>query len=348
MAILSVDNTLNKLRRDLCQYADIPPDRDIVILPRDEFRQFKNTSYNLGEEKINDLHIITYSFDGKKYISIIGDINIEAIENTDEIELNVLHFLIAIGLSSVAIKNNIKQDEAEQYLYPLVAGEGSLDFHQIFTFFPSIKVFEIEPKNEIESSTSLRKILIHQIFNSPEYRHLSFTDEFLNELQVILERDFFDEFILEAYLAEKWIYCYLRLYRCLEPLFNNLIAKNLKQSLNLEVPVEEITKTIGGETLVMPDEKTSISRLFELLSEPAFEEFKRVFNIDGNPDTKKSTIGRYVYKIRNKIVHHPRSSSSKKDNDDIDMNLKSISDEQWNNLCVCLLKAIYSFNIALT
>ena len=343
MATINIKETYKKLRDNFNQYVNIPKEHEFIKLSEEDYRKLKTAKRLFDEYRINDVKIIKLSIEDNEYICTIGDIEARNLQYVHEVDFSFLLFISLIGLSSFSIKLNIDQDTAEQFLYPAVSGEGILDFEEIKKFFPQVKVFEIEDDNFFQAE-QVRKTLINWIFEDRIYRRLDFSQDLIDSLLLILPHDFFDDFILEAYLAEKWIYCYLRLYRCLEPLFNNILAKNLKRTFRLSDNISSIIDSLKKENLVIPDEKDSITRLFELLDDILFNEFKIALKIDTNPNVKKTTIGKYVYKIRNKIVHHPASSSTKKDSTDPDIDFSKYTSKQWDEICTCMIKAIYHFH----
>ena len=81
------------------------------------------------------------------------------------------------------------------------------------------------------------------------------------------------------------------------------------------------------------------------LTQDLKNDFCDIFNKpkDGANATNSGTIGRHIYSIRNKIVHHPLSASTKKELESNQNLLQDMRNYDWDRLCLTLLKSYRHF-----
>lgn len=346
MGRVRIRTTHDRLREAFADYIRIPSSNSVITLNDEEFGILRETE-SIGEGCVlEEIRCIPYTNGHDIFIGVVGEIEMSLSSDWEEVELTPFHFFCIFGLSDFSIQSNQTKEDIVNCLYPIATGDGELDFDQFLKFFPKVRVIKMNTSQFDDDQ--LKDIMIDWVYSDPSFRRLNFTDEFIAHLIKLHEMGYYDDYMLEAYRAEKWRYCFLRLYRCLEPLFNNLIAKKLKQSFSLANTIDDITRSLQSHHLVWPNEKDHIAELFDLLPVEIFYDYRAALELNDDKTLKKGTMGTYIYKIRNRIVHHPSSSSNKKEISEPHIEISNFSEEKWQNICVCLLKSLLNLNIQLS
>lgn len=311
---------------------------EIVLL-----RQIEKSKNEDGEETSEVRH----------YILVTG--NLELIEDRDTIktEVSALHIYPLMSFTKTRLKDNITSNEIVEYISPIVMG-GEIDQCRLLEFFGQFSLYIVSPEGKPTSKEDLFRIAGRSyLLNKDNRKHLSFSPEMIDELVDSLNDVKIDLNLIGAITADKWQYCYFEIYRCIEPLFTNYVAKQIMKELGVShMGHREVFDILNKNYLVIPNEDKCITGIFEEhLSESLRTEFCSVLSLSNENDKNKTSsrsIGRKVYKIRNHIVHHPESASSKKDYDSIPIFTKEMENVDWNELSFVLLKAYRLFKSKVT
>ena len=118
-----------------------------------------------------------------------------------------------------------------------------------------------------------------------------FVEKFINKC--------INENILSSSVAYCWRYCFLDIYRCLEPKFTYPCIKKLKSSLSLSHTSDIIDNSLYDILGWRVKEEGAMVDLFDCLPQILKTEFARI-----KKDDEADIIGKRIYKLRNSIVHH--------------------------------------------
>lgn len=135
-----------------------------------------------------------------------------------------------------------------------------------------------------------------------------------------------NENILSSSVSYCWRYCFLDIYRCLEPKFTYPCIKKLKTELSLTHSSDVIDNSLYDILGWRVKEEGAMVDLFDSLSDTLKKEFENI-----KKDDEADTIGKRIYKLRNSIVHHYS----------VESNIEDIRTPlEWDNLICIMLKAI--------
>lgn len=308
-------------------------DKSEVVL----LRQVDKSTDEYGAERNEEKH----------YILVTG--SLELIDGCDAVKMEVsaLHIYPLVSFTKTRLRDNIAAHEIIEYISPIVMG-GEIDQYRLLDFFGPFNLYLVSPEGKPTSREELYRLVGRSyLLNKASRKHLPFSPEMINELVNSLNDVKIDLNLIGAITADKWQYCYFEIYRCIEPLFTNYVAKQLMKELGVShMGHREVFDVLNKNYLVIPNEDKCITGIFEEhLSESLRAKFCSVLSLPNEDNNKTSTksIGKRVYKIRNHIVHHPESASSKKDYDSIPLFAKEMENVDWNELSLALLKAYRLF-----
>lgn len=336
---------------------ELPNDAHLIKLTDEYIKRLKKCrceteNISLANSEITSFFLPENSDDNVEgesayYIMIAGNFSLPTNEDISELEISSEWLYPWASFFVPKLRTEIGRDEINQFIWPYTQKDGSVDQDELLKFFPPFKLYRIQ--SPLNGDSDLRLIVNLAYLNQSEFHSLNFSQSLINEFKDSLtdiESDV--ETLAKAFTAERWEYCFFTLYQCIEPLFNNLLAKTLKEALEISEKKDhlEITEILKKNALVIPDESSVITIMYDkYLTEDLREAFCDIFNRPkiGEHAMSPGAIGRHIYSIRNKIVHHPQSASTKKE---LDSNMNLINEMKfydWDKLCLMLLKAYRHF-----
>lgn len=156
---------------------------------------------------------------------------------------------------------------------------------------------------------------------------LSFSDKTKQAyLDIFNDTKCINENILSSSVAYCWRYCFLDIYRCLEPKFTYPYIKRLKSDLSLSHTSDIIDSSLSEILGWRVKEEGAMVDLFRSLPPDLEKEFT-----EAKKDGENDIIGKRIYKLRNSIVHHYSVEDNIED-------VRTIL--EWDNLICIMLKAI--------
>lgn len=327
---------------------DLPEDAKLVNLSANEVAMLKKCRSKfsrliLADSQLEVLSFVDNANDTSFYVMICGNFTLVENDIVSEIEPTSMWIYPLVEFFNMGLRDGISHNIINEYIWPYTRNDGHVDQSKLIELFPLFRVYRITQR--IDSLADFALIANMAFLDQPKFHRLQFKDALIDEFKNSLSDTSPDsDTLAQAFTADRWEYCFFALYRCLEPLFNNLLAKTLKKELSIgdDKSHFDITEILRKNSLVMPEEKLNISTLFsKFLSDELKKEFCNILNKPA--DTSPGAIGQHIYNIRNRIVHHPNSASSKR----ILLSNSSLSAEMkrydWPKLCLTLLRAYRLF-----
>lgn len=324
------DEYIKRLKKSRCETENI------------SFANSKITSFYMPENSDDNV-----DDESSYYIMIVGDFSLPTNEYIFELEITSEWLYPWASFFVPKLRDGVGKDEINQFIWPYTQQYGSVDQDELLRLFPSFKLYRVQ--SPLNGDSDLKLIVNMAYLDQPQFHGLEFSQSLINEFKCSLADTKPDiETLTKAFTADRWEYCFFTLYQCIEPLFNNLLAKTLKEALEISEGKDhmEITEILKKNALVIPDESSVITVMYsKYLSEELRETFCDIFNRPktGEHAMNPGAIGRHIYSIRNKIVHHPQSASTKKE---LDSNMNLINEMKsynWDRLCLTLLKTYRCF-----
>lgn len=305
----------------------------VIHISEDEFSKINHSSVKYAPLKIAQLRFAVIEHNNSFYLYIIGTSNIE-IENQDFIpaDINNCLFLCIVKTAMLRIRNSKTVADITENIYPIEDGSDpgyELDtILQLFEPFVVYKVPEQDIKTEIALKTNIGKILLA----NQDYIYLRFSERTMGSFSRYFDNGNYDDNMFNSTLAYCWRYCFLDVYRCIEPFFRHMILYNLKNDIGYANSLEELYDRVAHHLNWKPNETTSMESLFQNHIPVELQQKIIDLNIGEAPDEKP---GKSIYRLRNRIVHHQGVSS------DIE-NL--YTEDKWNLLVEYLIEAIIEFH----
>lgn len=199
------------------------------------------------------------------------------------------------------------------------------DFEGLLNFFPSIQIYItcIIDKNY---DVFLNRMAIDYFCSNKNTTILPFTissiDSYLylsNTYNNLLPLDN----ILRSITASSWRYCFLDLYRCIENLYEIGNIYRYYDSFKSELDFNAFYNKLTKGPNIKGSELTSLDELFSLLTKQSNS------MLDAIKDSSDEKNSKFIYNLRNSIVHH------RPDICDIEL-----SDDEWEQIVVYLLLCI--------
>lgn len=300
----------------------------LLFLSKEQFDKAKNVKIKYNVLKILTLKFLIIEFETVDYIAIIGYDNIKC-ENDDleYIDIDESFYLITAYEAKISIKKDYNAYEILQSIYE---PEESTRFqgYELETFkdfFEPIVIYRLP--ESCHSNIIFKKYVGTFLMYNKDILLLPFSDTTQRAyLDIFTDIKCINENILSSSVAYCWRYCFLDIYRCLEPKFTYPCIKKLKSSLSLSHTSDCINNSLSDILGWRVQEEKAMIDLFNCLSENLKTEFTKIKK--GNED---SSIGKRIYKLRNAIVHHYSDENNIEDTKTV---------PEWDNLVCIMLKAI--------
>lgn len=266
------------------------------------------------------------------FFCVVGHIGSQ-FNNADLVEItcNEGKYMAILNELDLKVNRNISQEDIQENILIDYGVEYSgHDFESIKRFFPQISVYKHNSISNLEKEQSV--LLLHQLaidfFCSNEEVTLLPFDKDCVQRYLELSVDKGDyvpiENILRSINASTWRYCFLDLYRCIENLYE--IGRTLEyQEFFENIPIEALHTNLQNRYKgYKPTEDTSIKALCSKLEEA----HKAI--LEGCKESKDQAEYKYIYGLRNCIVHHRKDTGISID----------YSDSKWNEIIKFMLSII--------
>lgn len=300
----------------------------LLNLSKEQFDKANNINIKYKALNILTLKFLIVEFESVDYIVIIGNNNIKC-ENNDLEYIDIDEsFYIATAYGA---KIGIKKDcSAYNILENICEPENPETFQgyklDVFKdFFEPIVIYKLPEL--CQSNIIFKKYVGTFLMYNKAMLLLPFSKNTKQAyLDIFTDNKCINENILSSSVAYCWRYCFLDIYRCLEPKFAYPSIKKLKSSLSLSHPSDIIDSSLCDILGWRAREEEAMIDLFNCLSQNLTTEFVSVKKSD-----EANNIGKRIYKLRNSIVHHYSDEN----------NIEDVRTAvEWDNLICVMLKAI--------
>lgn len=310
------------------------PDKNLKIVPRllflseEKFNKASNISIKFDVLKILTLKFLIIEFESVDYIAIIGNNNIKS-ENEDLecIDIDESFYIVTAYGAKIEVKKDCNVYDILQAIYepekPNIFQGYELDTFQ--DFFEPIVIYKLPEL--CQDSIVFKKYIGSFLMYNKNILLLPFSHNTKQAyLDIFSDTKCVNENILSSSVSYCWRYCFLDIYRCLEPKFTYPCIKKLKTELSLTHSSDVIDNSLYDILGWRVKEEGAMVDLFDSLSDTLKKEFENI-----KKDDEADTIGKRIYKLRNSIVHHYS----------VESNIEDIRTPlEWDNLICIMLKAI--------
>ena len=305
---------------------ELPEDARLVKLTDEDMNRLKKCRCDIENISIANSMITSFSMpefisedkaeENACYIMISGNFSLLANGDISEVELSSEWLYPWASFLDPKLRRGIGKDEINQFIWPYTQNGGVVDQDELIKLFPRFRIYRILPV--LNGIDDLRLIVNMAYLDQPKYHSLYFSQNIIDEFKDSLSDPDPDvETLMKAFTSARWENCFFALYQCIEPLFNNLLAKTLKEALSISKEKDhlEITEILKKNALVIPDEGSVITVMYDnYLPDDLRESFCEIFNRPKGGDNAmtRGAVGKHIYSIRNKIVHQPQIASNNK------------------------------------
>lgn len=335
MGILKINEANSYLKECLIKtVSEKAPDEKLKIEPRllflskEQFDKANNINIKYDVLKILGLKFLIMEFETVDYIAIVGNSCIKC-ENDDleYIDIDESFYIV----TAYGAKINIKKDcNAYNILEAIYEPENPEIFqgYELETFKDFFEPIVIYRLPELcHSNIIFKKYIGSFLMYNKDMLLLAFSDNTKQAyLDIFTDTKCINENILSSSVAYCWRYCFLDIYRCLEPKFTYPCIKQLKDKLSITHTSSVIDDSLSSILNWRAKEEKSMITLFESLSPSLKTEFESC-----KKDDEAEQIGKRIYKLRNSIVHHYSVEDNIED-------IRTV--EEWDNLVCLMLKSI--------
>lgn len=308
----------------------------VLYLERDEFEELSKLKICFNFVLAN-LRFEIINLSSKYYFIVAGDRELIC-DNSDFVETKITNsiFLSCVESMNLRVPSHINAYDIMEKIY--VPDNDTDDGYQVeilSEFFEPIKAYEI-PEEIAQSNDTILTAIGKIIVSNVHLKNLPFSESTINSYSRFFESGNFDFNVINSYLSYCWQYSFLDAYRCLEPIFRHIYLPQLKAELDITVSIDELGESLDKYCGWRPQETGSMQLLFDdsnpLLSEALIIRFKNL-GIGASPNEK---IGKFVYQLRNKIVHYQNRYNQSE---------SILTINQWDQLIGCVIDAIIELRI---
>lgn len=299
-----------------------------IFLSEEEYDRVKSKLYVLTSYVFaRNIGFAIVELDNKNYYVTIGlDKEISSdvlspVDNIKEVSLASINACEAGRLPSISegmLFDNVFTDTSVK----------NINWDDIEGFFPVIQTYLINDaigRNQEERSDYLRRLALFSMCNHPQLLILRFEAETLKSyLHVLTEGDHnipIDN-LLRSLGSNYWKFCFVDVYRCIERLLIMAWVHNYTTTMQSGLGPKPMFDALKKRFHIEKHEDENLNYLLSLLS----------------PDTKAlldavrngMNHDKYIYDIRNKIVHYQRNEAE----------IEAITQSSWNQIIRYMLAAI--------
>ena len=282
----------------------------------------------------NSFAVLIY-FEEAEYICLINATQQlkQPVENFELIEINSGVFTLLGSEGFLKINAGIDSSEIiDKLLYDTSQLNGEYTGHELYDieqYFYKLLLFKLNfnfPECYIKDNANLFYWVICNLL--VQMRILSSNAYNAKTIEawerIIFEQSELDRFnykgLLLSYCALTWDITYLYLYQCLEDIFVKSAATSLYKKLKIEMPISNFSHLLYDELQWQPKDLDCIQSIVDKLDQTS----EALVNI--KLVSKDMDIAKWIYKMRNSIVHETRETLIAIDDD-----------EQWNNAITGLI-----------
>lgn len=267
-----------------------------------------------------------FSYQSDYYFFFVGNNNPQFFYNgLSEVKVSEGIFLSLISELNLPLLRNVSETEVKDYYEYYDDEYTGHDFDGLLKLFSPFCVYKINLLANDDFNIILNKLAIDYFCYNSEATLLPFSDE-CKEYYLLLTHSIGNiipiENILRSVNASTWVYCYLDLYRCIENLYNiGKIYKHFdsfKNDINFTDFYNKLAVTLNRRA----DEGEALRVLISLIDSNKTQYIQSL--LDGSEKEDK-----FIYKLRNNIVHH-RS----------DTKIVKFNDEEWDRIIIFLILTI--------
>lgn len=335
MGILKINEANSYLKECLVKtVSEKAPDEKLKIEPRllflskEQFDKANNINIKYDVLKILGLKFLIMEFESVDYIAIVGNSCIKC-ENDDleYIDIDESFYIVTAYGAKINIKKDCNAYDILEAIYEPENPEifQGYELETFKDFFEPIVIYRLPEL--CHSNIIFKKYIGSFLMYNKDMLLLPFSDNTKQAyLDIFTDTKCINENILSSSVAYCWRYCFLDIYRCLEPKFTYPCIKQLKDKLSITHASSVIDDSLSSILNWRAKEEKSMITLFESLSpslKTKFESCKK--------DDEAEQIGKRIYKLRNSIVHHYSVEDNIED-------IRTV--EEWDNLVCLMLKSI--------
>lgn len=203
-------------------------------------------------------------------------------------------------------------------------------FESVINYFPGMTgyiVDDVVPDDVTMKESYIRQLCLEMLCNSSSLLSLPFDNDTINAYLDIANTDNVNitiDNVLRSIISYRWKFCFIDLYRCHERLFMLAWVDEFKSSMQSTLGLKELYKNMKSVYSTEHHEDKNIASLYNLLPDNILDVLKD--EEKGNAEK----IAKYIYTLRNTIVHYQRTEAI----------IDQMSDVQWNKIIQFLLMAI--------
>lgn len=205
-----------------------------------------------------------------------------------------------------------------------------VSFESVINYFPSMIgyiVDDVVPNDVTMKESYIRRLCLEMLCNSSSLLSLPFNNDTKNAYLDIANTDNVNipiDNVLRSIISYRWKFCFIDLYRCHERLFMLAWVDEFKSSMQSTLGLKELYKNMKCVYSTEHHEDKNIASLYNLLPDNILDVLK-----DEEKENAEK-IAKYIYTLRNTIVHYQRTEAI----------IDQMSDDQWNKIIRFLLMAI--------
>lgn len=295
-----------------------------------KYENSKSTEFLLWRDKGDIIKSESISYDFKYSILTLDNIYYLVVENYNdkvdidflkEIEFNLGHFIYLYKSKDYysQINPNLEEEDIIDIIDIIDEEYEFHEFDDIKKLLVDIRVFEIsqecpfdfDDKNIDNTIYRIISLILVDKYKSKRFTYLK--EDTLDEYVRIIRRDlnyFPYDNIMQSLLENKPSKVFLEIYRVIERLYPYIMVKKFKESMGRREINEDIFSIYNALKSInwSHNEEDSIIELFDSISLEPDEHIKELMKSTGCEDMN---IGKWIYRIRNMIVHLSLEKTSK-------------------------------------
>ena len=141
------------------------------------------------------------------------------------------------------IREGILEADILDSIYPIEEENVGYDVENVAKLFESFMVYEV-PEQEVEREHQIKTHIAKILLANQKYLYLPFTSNTINSYVQYYNKSRYDDNIFNSSLAYCWRYCFLDVYRCIEPIFRHLPLSGLKQEIGFQDSIDILYEKI--------------------------------------------------------------------------------------------------------
>ncbi len=266
-----------------------------------------------------------YKYKGLNYVivpNVYENVSLASLSLVDDIKEISYVYIVD---NSISPSESATEAELEEHIF-IDETVKDIQWEEITPFFPKFSLFQIKDVvHDNELLLYLKRICIAFVCETKEMLQLPYDSDTIaafvdiaNSTDVNIPYDN----ILRSLLSYHWKFCFIDLYRCQERLLLLAWVEEFKNSMNSGLSLADLHGKMKVRYKTEHHEDENIYYLYDFLPQT-------ILDLLTNADTTKKKA-KFIYDLRNKIVHFQRTDSE----------VDSKSDSEWNMIVSFVLKTI--------